>query len=148
MILPILRGTKIFSWYSHAGNIKSPLKEIEERERGQVNNTPTTNFISIGEPVDPLITARNDRDNRTQVVSAERFYMKMNVQRPISNLERSVNCMPRKKAKDEAADELSFEFYVTSTRKVCKANRGILHMGTKVVYTLYRRLGCAGANVG
>ena len=25
---------------------------------------------------------------------------------------------------------------------------GILHMGTKVVYTLYRRLGCAGANVG
>ena len=25
---------------------------------------------------------------------------------------------------------------------------GILHMGTKVVYTLYRKLGCAGANVG
>ena len=25
---------------------------------------------------------------------------------------------------------------------------GILHMGTKVVYTLCRRLGCAGANVG
>ena len=29
-----------------------------------------------------------------------------------------------------------------------EAALGILHMGTKVVYTLCRRLGCAGANVG
>ena len=31
--------------------------------------------------------------------------------------------MPRKKSKDEAADELSLEFYFTCTKKVCKANR-------------------------
>ena len=30
-------------------------------------------YISTGKPVDLLITARNDRDNRTWVISAERF---------------------------------------------------------------------------
>ena len=35
--------------------------------------------------------------------------------------------MPRKKSKDEAADELTLEFYFTCTRKVCKANRQALH---------------------
>ena len=44
--------------------------------KGQVNNTPTIKIHIHWEPVDPLITARNDKDNRIRVYKRRKICWK------------------------------------------------------------------------